>query len=38
MKRKKNIGNPVIGKKAFYKTPFGLDKPREKMLWTDYIK
>ena len=38
MKRKKNIGNPVMGKKAFYKTPFGLNKPREKKLWTDYMK
>ncbi len=32
------LGNPVIGKKAFFNTPFGLDKQREEMLWTNYLK
>lgn len=32
------LGNPVIGKKAFYKTPFGLNKRNEVMLWNDYLK
>ena len=32
------LGNPVIKRKAFYKTPFGLNKQHEEMLWTNYLK